>query len=203
MMKYSNRLRFQFEDLKAIEHELEQENQSIVNCWLQATLFLDNDGKQDAAVKNVMSYLETKGLWLRGRSLHRDALLIEMLPMCHGYDPQIRGCCSAKRSSPPYLACVAPIYGPWKAIAPTLFWWAIPARGSSSPLTLQDQRLLQHRHRGPPGAGKSVLAGNLVKQLLTTGVPGRPMSQDGGQVFVIDLGLLQGAGQPVPLQPVH
>ena len=190
VMKYSNRLRFQFEDLKAIEHELEQENQSIVNCWLQATLFLDNDGKQDAAVKNVMSYLETKGYGYGVDRFIAMPLLIEMLPMCHGYDPQIRGMLQRQEVfTTKYLACVAPIYGPWKGNSanPVLVGYSREGQLISiDPFKTNASFNIAIAARS--GAGKSVLAGNLVKQLLTTGVPGRPMSQDGGQVFVIDSG---------------
>ena len=115
MMKYSNRLRYQYEDLKAIEHELEQENQVIVNCWTQVTLFLDNDGSQDEATKAATTFLDGRGFGYAVDRFVAMPLMMEIMPLCHGYDQQIRGMLQRQEVfTSKYLSCAAPIYGPWK-----------------------------------------------------------------------------------------
>lgn len=190
VMKYSNRLRFQFDDLKAIENELEQENHAIVNSWVQVNLFLDKDGTQDSAVKAALSHLESRGF---GYALDKDIalpLLLETLPLCHGYDPQIRTMLLRQEVfTTKYLECVAPIFGPWKGNSANPVIVGFSREGqfiSIDPYKTNASFNIAIAARS--GAGKSVWGGNLVKQILTTGAPGKAGSQDGGQVFIIDSG---------------
>ena len=190
VMKYSNRLRYQYEDLKAIEHELEQENQVIVNCWTQVTLFLDNDGSQDEATKAATTFLDGRGFGYAVDRFVAMPLMMEIMPLCHGYDQQIRGVLQRQEVfTSKYLSCAAPIYGPWKGNSnnPVLVGYSREGQIISiDPFKTNASFNIAIAARS--GAGKSVLAGNLVKQLLTTGVPGNLHSEDGGQVFAIDSG---------------
>ncbi|MGR6425746.1 TraC family protein [Aeromonas veronii] len=190
VMRYSNRLRYQFEDIKAINHELEQENHAIVNCWLQLALFLDKNGREDAAEKSVISYLDKIGY---GYAVDRQIampLLLETLPLCHGYDPQIRSMLQRQEMfTTKYLEKVAPVFGPWKGNSQNPVIVGYSREGQIITIDpFKTNASFNMAIAARSGAGKSVFAGNLVKQLLTTGEPGAFGSQDGGQVFVIDSG---------------
>jgi len=190
VMRYSDRLRFQFEDIKAINHELEQENHAIINCWVQLALFLDKNGREDADEKAVISYLDKIGY---GYAVDRQIampLLLETLPLCHGYDPQIRSMLQRQEMfTTKYLETVAPVFGPWKGNSKNPVIVGYSREGQIITIDpFKTNASFNMAIAARSGAGKSVFAGNLVKQLLTTGEPGAVGSQDGGQVFVIDSG---------------
>ena len=148
-------------------------------------------GARDEATKAATTFLDGRGFGYAVDRFVAMPLMMEIMPLCHGYDQQIRGMLQRQEVfTSKYLPCRA-IYGPWKGNSnnPVLVGYSREGQIISiDPFKTNASFNIAIAARS--GAGKSVLAGNLVKQLLTTGVPGNLHSEDGGQVFAIDSGAL-------------
>lgn len=186
--KLSSRLRYQFEDMKKIEHELDQDNQRLVNAWVQFNLFMDNNDQTNSRMEDVISFLKARGYGYASDSVAALPLLIETLPLCHSFDPQISSFLNrAEIYTTKALLYLAPVFGPWKGNSADPVFCGLSREGQLVSLdTFQTDASFNIAIAATSGAGKSVLGGNLIKQVITTGI--RQAIEDGGQAFVIDAG---------------
>lgn len=186
--RLSSRLKYQYDDCKLLEHELDQEHHRLIDCWLQFNLFIDDNEEKNERVENTIAYLRSKGYGYASDSVAALPLMLEMLPLCHAYDKTLRsGLNRSEQYTTKALLYMAPIFGPWKGNSSDPVFYGVTREGQVVSLdTFKTSASFNIAIAAKSGAGKSVLGGNLIKQIITTGV--KDVIEDGGQAFAIDAG---------------
>lgn len=187
-LKFSEKLKLQYEDFVTVERELDQENHRIINAYLQISLLLPSNDKTNQRVEDAISYLERKGYYYaQDRDIALPAFL-ESLPLCHRFSSKVHKMLKRHETFTTKICEYwAPVYGSWKGNAIHGVYTGVSREGqyvSIDPFITDASFNIAVAARS--GAGKSVWGGNLIKHLLSTGAPGG--IDDGAQVFAIDAG---------------
>ncbi|MCE2571740.1 TraC family protein [Motilimonas eburnea] len=198
-LKWSSKLRYQFEDFRAIEHEINEEKAKLTNSYLQFMVIGQTKESVTNSVEQLKSFANGQHLDLVEDHYLLAPLFANTMPM--GIDPKaVETLERYEIFTSRALSFLCPYMGPWKGNTAYPVMTLFTREGQVFSMDLfETNGSYNCVVSATSGKGKSVFVGKLLDCYLGSGVnrhwdnmrlPKDKMKyfRDGGQAIVIDVG---------------